>query len=354
MNAAKLILVQVLRRPQGALDMDGAAWSELIGQASAAGLLARVSLCLRRAGLWSRLPEGPRRHLRSAEILAARQQAQAQFEIAAIGQALVDLDGPVVLLKGAAYVALSHAAAAGRLLSDIDLMVPRALIGRAESALMMAGWVSAESDSYNQRYYREWMHEIPPMRHIRRGTVIDLHHTIVPPTARPNLDADLLFRDAIPVAGFPRLSVLSAQDRIVHAAAHLFLDGDLSRGLRDLSDISVSLQADVMDDPDRLRQLRRRAEALCVAPELDLAVHYVREIFGLGTEGKAPAGVGRFLFDRALMPEYPTCEDRWTPMARLFVFVRSHWLRMPLRLLVPHLLRKLRMRAQAAATQPAP
>ena len=38
--------------------------------------------------------------------------------------------------------------------------------------------------AYDQRYYREWMHELPPLLHVRRQTALDVHHAIAPETAR--------------------------------------------------------------------------------------------------------------------------------------------------------------------------
>ena len=47
-----------------------------------------------------------------------------------------------------------------------------------------------------------------------------------------------------------------------------------------------------------------------------------------------------FLFLRALLPDHASCDDFWTGLARWLLFVRSHWLRMPIYLLIPHLFRK--------------
>ena len=58
------------------------------------------------------------------------------------------------------------------------------------------------------------------------------------------------------------------------------------------------------------------------------------------------------LFHRALLPIHPSCDDHFTSAARLALYVRGHWLRMPPRLLVPHLARKAlrRVRGEGAAT----
>ena len=42
----------------------------------------------------------------------------------------------------------------------------------------------------------------------------------------------------------------------------------------------------------------------------------------------------------ALRPVHPSCHVPGEGLARWLLFVRSHWLRMPLQLLVPHLVRK--------------
>ena len=46
------------------------------------------------------------------------------------------------------------------------------------------------------------------------------------------------------------------------------------------------------------------------------------------------------LFMRALRPDHASCADFLTPAARWLLYVRSHYLRMPLPLLLRHLLHK--------------
>ena len=58
-------------------------------------------------------------------------------------------------------------------------------------------------------------------------------------------------------------------------------------------------------------------------------------------------GLMDFLYLRALRPNHPTCSDAWTPLARWMLYVRSHWLRMPLPMLIYHLARKALVREKA-------
>jgi hypothetical protein len=46
------------------------------------------------------------------------------------------------------------------------------------------------------------------------------------------------------------------------------------------------------------------------------------------------------LFGRALAPEHASCADGLTGLARELLYIRGHWLRMPLHLLLPHLFHK--------------
>jgi hypothetical protein len=47
-----------------------------------------------------------------------------------------------------------------------------------------------------------------------------------------------------------------------------------------------------------------------------------------------------FLFLRALRPDHPSCRLPWSGTALNLLYIRSHYLRMPLYLLLPHLARK--------------
>jgi len=46
------------------------------------------------------------------------------------------------------------------------------------------------------------------------------------------------------------------------------------------------------------------------------------------------------LFQRALVADHPMCVDRFTGLAMWLLYIRSHYLRMPFHLLIPHLLHK--------------
>ena len=99
-----------------------------------------------------------------------------RMELCALDQA-IPLSRQVVLLKGAAYILQGLEFSRGRMPNDVDLLVRRSDLDETESSLLLAGWESETTDAYDQRYYREWSHELPPMRFPGHALEIDLHHT---------------------------------------------------------------------------------------------------------------------------------------------------------------------------------
>ena len=357
------LLAHVLARPEIALRLTGAEWSEVVSQGSSCASLARLGQILESANLISVVPPGAIRHIRSAEVVVRRQFQQALFEMGNITEALRPIGTVPVLLKGAAYIALGIPAGEGRYLADIDIMVPKGIIGEAESALMMDGWIGVEQDAYNQRYYREWMHEIPPMRHMRRGTVIDLHHTILPLTASPKIDAEKLFKLARSVPGIPCLKVLCPVDMVLHSATHLFHEGEFERGLRDLTDLHMLLEHFGRTEPDFWSKLVPRAQELGLTRPLYYGFRYAGKFLGTPIprdveeqlSADSPSLMKRAVMDelfmRALAPDHPSCQDALAPAARFLLFVRGHWLRMPAYLLIPHLVRKFWMKGRSSKAE---
>jgi Uncharacterised nucleotidyltransferase len=349
MTAAQGLLVRALRTP-GEIDRWLLAdWDLLIRQARSADLLPRLAWLSRQSGVWDRLPDKVRSHLEAATVIAARQDQALRWELTCIAKALKSLPGPTILLKGAAYFAAGLPPAAGRLFSDIDLLVKKEQLPEAEADLMLNGWHAAQHSAYDQRYYRKWMHEIPPLQHVKRLSVIDLHHAILPVTARIKSDPSPLFSAARPLPDYPAFHVLGDADMVLHSATHLFSEGDFHHGLRDLVDLDALFRhfGPGFWREGFWRELEVREKLLGLSRPLYYAVRYCRAIMGtpvpedVGKSGR-PAFPDTMdaLFGRALAPDHPSCGDAFTGLARRLLYVRGHWLRMPMHLLVPHLFYK--------------
>jgi hypothetical protein len=342
-------------------------WEELLGQARRTRLLARLALHVERQGWQAAVPPGPRLYLEGALLAAERQRRQVRWEADRIRAALAGLPGPVVLLKGAAYAAAGLPPAQGRVFSDVDVMVPREQLGLAETSLVGGGWVHQALDAYDERYYRRWMHELPPLKHVWRHTWLDLHHTITPPTSRFRVDGRQLLARVRPLQPGAALAVLAPEDMVLHSAVHLMQEGEFHTGLRDLLDLDDLLRHFGAEPPFWSALLDRAQELRLEAPLFHVLIQ-VRRLFG--TEPPLPLrahaqALGRGPATRVLMPAllavalrppHPSCDTRASGPARMALYLRSHWLRMPWWQIGAHLARKawMRTRARLQHRQPDP
>ncbi len=257
-----------------------------------------------------------------------------------------------ILLKGGAYIWSKNSASKGRLFSDVDIMVRKPSLGDAERVLVHSGWIGSTLDGYDQRYYRQWMHEIPPLQHLKRQTTLDLHHTIIPPVSQPDFPSEKLWQQAIAIEGMPGLFTLSNMDMILHSAAHLFHEGEFDQGLRDLSDLDLLIREYILAGALWEKLLARAAE-LRLEDSLYYALNYTQKILltpvpdailqkaaKQGKFGDLHNQIMDLLFLAVFVPNHVTCRARGAAMARFLLFIRSHWIKMPWYLLFPHLIRK--------------
>jgi len=343
------LILLTFRNPNTINDLSLSDWDVLIRQARQGGLLSRLQALLDERGLIEQVPEQPRRHLDWAQAIAERHELAVQWEVAQISKALMQTGIPIVLLKGSAYVMAKLPTARGRIFSDIDIMVPKDRLNEVEAALMLHGWATTHHDAYDQHYYRTWMHELPPMQHVKRLTAIDVHHAILPETTAIHPDPAKLLSAAVRLDGSPELMTLAPLDMVLHSVTHLFYDGELENGLRDLLDID-SLLKEFSDTPSFWLKLIARATELELSRPLFYALRYAALLLDTHVPPETAlrlAGPKRLtlalmdsLFTRALLPDHTSCSDRLTGAARHLLYVRANWLRMPPLLLARHLFHK--------------
>ncbi|WP_420474466.1 nucleotidyltransferase family protein [Noviherbaspirillum sp. ST9] len=348
---AEPLVLQAFRQPHSIKALKLADWDLLIRQARRCNLLSSLQVMLDENDLLDSVPPQPREHLEWARIGAERHTQAVRWEVGHIVKALDGLGIPVMLLKGAAYVFAQLPAGRGRIFNDIDILVPEAHLGAVEASLMLHGWVSLHTDAYDQRYYRTWMHELPPMQHVKRETVIDVHHAIVPKTAPVHPDSALLLAAALPVDGTRSLTVLAPHDMLLHSAVHLFNDGEFDNGLRDLVDLH-RLITHFSQSPSFWPGLVPRAIQLQLSRPLFYALRYTRQLLDTpipddvmdaaeaGHPDRAMLALMDQLFTRALVPNHASCTDALTGTAKEMLYVRANWLRMPPLLLARHLFHK--------------
>ncbi len=329
-------LTKALADPSYVRTLDAGGWTALIAMARAERLDG--TLAWRLDGL--SLPPVVARVLAQSRANAEVGRTQALWEAEMARRALEPLGIATLLLKGTALVAAGLDAGQGRLIGDLDILVPRDRLDEAEAALLAAGWEWVKDDPYDSRYYRDHMHELPPLIHQTRDRMIDVHHTILPLTSRIRPDAKALIESAVPLE--KGLSILCPEDMIIHSVAHLFADGDLAGGLRNLWDID-RLVREFCGASGFWDRLLARAKLHQLPKSTARALRLSRHLYGTpvmaGWAMQARKG-DVFYLGRLLARDGWGRETRKS--LRFAFYVRSHWIRMPPLKLARHLWTKWR------------
>jgi hypothetical protein len=347
------LLLAALRQPATVLQWTAADWTAVLSMARRELVLGHLAAEIDSAGLLQDVPERARQQLQDGLRFAAHSHMQARHDCLYFSGLLRDLGCPVVVLKGSAYVLAGQPAAAGRLAGDLDMLVPRSWLGAVEMRLAEHGWRTSFKSDYDDQYYRLYAHELPPIVHESRSNVLDLHHSILPLTSRLKPKPAALIAAAQDV-GSTGLKILSREDQILHSATHLFYDGDLTGGLRNLHDVHRLVRPHSQDTAF-WQQLSARADLHDLKHPLFYALRYAQKY--LGTDVPAALlqklrttwlftpvmdAVVHIRLNHATTGPHPL----HVRLATFLLYLRSHWLRMPPRMLAKHLWTKFRMSRQ--------
>jgi hypothetical protein len=153
---------------------------------------------------------------------------------------------------------------------------------------------------------------------------------------------------------------LGPAEMVAHSATHLFNEGEFGRSLRDLVDLDLLLRH-FGSEAEFWTSLLSRARELDLARPVFYALRYAQRILGTPVPGPimaaaSAAGPGALmrpvmdaLFERALSAEDLEHPERAVAIARFMLYVRGHHLRLPPRMLLPHLVRKAVLRGASAS-----
>ena len=339
------LLARVLRDPATLDRLSPEAFARTIDVALRARLLGWLVEQVRVGHVPADSPEWLRDRLFTAVTLVTGYERSIRWEIDRLSRAFHETGQLWILLKGAGYIAAGLPPGAGRRVADIDILVPMRDLGAVERMLHEHGWEFSEIDAYDNRYYREWMHELPPMVHRDRRSIVDVHHGILPQTSRLKPSSERLIAQATTLG--TGIRVLCPAHMVLHAAAHLFHDGEIAGAIRDLVDLDQLLRWFGRDEAF-WRSLRRETPALDLARPAYYALRYARRWFGTPLPDDViaemaawapPAAVVRLmdtLVDRAVMGN----SARASRAAVFGLYVRSHWLKMPPLHVIRHLTKK--------------
>jgi hypothetical protein len=352
-------LVAAIRSPARLRELDLKAWEALLSCARRNGVLAFLASRAEACDALHDLPPFARDALSSARLSAARIGQLALWELDRVSRVLLPSSVTLVALKGAAYLLRGLPHASTRRMSDVDVMVRRDDLDRAEQALRAAGWSFANTDAYDELYYRRWSHELPPLQFPGRLLALDVHHTICPPASRLRPDPALMWARA-ERSGKEGVRLLCPEDSVLHAAVHLFFDSDFDSRFRELVDLHELVTA--FGRGDRFWPgLVDRATELGLGRPLYYALRALTDVLATPIPGSAmadteafapPAPVAAWMRRMLRTVLSPVDPEPWPPRhcTKLWLlYVRSHWLRMPAHALLPHLARKALRRPTSTA-----
>jgi hypothetical protein len=335
------LLIKLFLQPQFSRELTLSQWQSLLLILRKAQLLARYGLLFQQAEVLDDLPDQVRRHFLNALVLAERQHAQVKYEAEHLVGYLKGKCKFLIFLKGAGYTLSKSPASIGRVFSDIDILVDKASLRQVEQSLAIAGWFPQELDDYDEQYYREWAHEIPPVSHGSRGTVLDIHHNIVPLVSGRSVDVGMLIKNT--TALDDGVTVLCPVAMAMHSIIHLFFNEDFTSSFRDMTDLYMMLN----DRDDQFwQQLHILSEELGFSTELNMTLRYLQRLFDMKLSDAALQFLGKnpprylwlrdFIFDRVLLPDHHLLLIKFGGLASFLAFVRGHWLKMPMHMLFKH------------------
>lgn len=350
MNSSAHLLLRSLAHPHQLATLKTCDWEQLICLARRHGVSGRFAGLLNERAQLDSIPAEVAKQLTAESLVAEQRTLTARWEVECIKRALARIKTRIVLLKGAAYILAGIPCGNARMLSDVDILVSHADLAEVESALLAAGWASQADNTYDDAYFRRWMHELPPLQHTARGTVVDVHHNILPRISRLCPDADKLLTAAIDLHGHG-VAILAPADMLLHSIVHGFHNGEFDNALRDVLDVhELVTHFAARDETFWSHFLVRTAEFRFERPAY-YALTAAQEYFGTAVPastmrtltrsrpGRLQRQAVHWAIDRVLVPAAPP--DVAVRTAARVLQIRSHLNKMPIPTLTWHLANKL-------------
>ncbi len=339
-------LIRLFSNPEDALKLSLKEWQLVVLALRHQQLLARYAIRFKDFQVFESLHNYVKHHLINAEIVAEKQTLQVLFEARQLSKQLTKYNAQFIFLKGAGYSLSGHPVGAGRTYSDIDVLTAKEHIENIEKDLTLHGWLPEKMTDYDQKYYRTWAHEIPPMKHAERGTVLDIHHNIVPPVSNRAPDSSVFFNNVeLSESGH---WTFTKEAMTLHSLVHLFFNEDFKYGFRDLLDLHILMTTNA--DNTYWSKLVAMAKTSGFTGELYLACRYTQKILNT----PVPIEVYRelkpyrswtmpvldYIFLRLLSPNHPFFALPGYKLAAFLGFIRGHKLKMPFHILFFHTITK--------------
>lgn len=251
--------------------------SALVNEARQQSMLASVWSICQQHELWHLVAPEAQRHFFSGKVYADKQHLTCFNELRELCPALQGFQDDILFVKGIAYKLRGLNMAQGRLFSDLDLLVSKSNFMPCVEFLKTIGFLEAEQTDYDRHYYLNWSHQYPPLFHYLRGSSIDLHHAIIPVTAKTHIDVQDYILQAQDI-GLHNVKLPSDSYLFIHAAVHLFLQEETHKLVKDLCELN-ELGRELLIDEHCMAQLWQAAEKSKVSRVIYTAASVLSQLF---------------------------------------------------------------------------
>jgi len=225
------------------------------------------------------LAEQCRTDARAAAMRGLRMRA----ELSAVAALFVDAGIPVMALKGGHLAIQFYENVASRWMDDLDLLVHRKDIERAQALLEAVGY--RPQRELDLQVALSAHHHVAPLS--RGGCVIELHWSIVPPDQPVAIDVDALWSRSVPLSEeVPGMRALAINDLILHLCVHAACVHGLAMGFQPLIDIAEVCRAEEVD----WVSLQKDARDWRAARPVSLTLQLARELVGAAVPAPAEPG----------------------------------------------------------------
>lgn len=337
------LIFRIFSSPEILKSLSESEWNELLFQAYRINQVARLYAFIKHEQLAELIPNSLLWHFTSARQVALAHRRDYTYTLNKLATHLSALKAEVILLKGSAY-ALSETQKVGdgRLFSDIDIFVPHKHLAGAEQILAWSGWQFDKQDEYDMDYYRQWMHELPPMTHPTLPMSLDVHHHIVPIISRTAFALEPLLA-SIRETSISRFKTLLPEAQLIHTAMHMLTNDDVTNITRDLLDFYLNFSAH--NNPEFSTVLVELAQSTQTQAHVYRALRLIRDLFDVPFDKtlsdqifdcKHGDKIVDHLYRQLILDKVNQPDPNKVAYQQSLLWLRAHYLKMPLSILIKH------------------
>ena len=225
------------------------AWEEIIALALSHGVAPLLHRSLQASGGLAAISEPMRTRLNDERRATAFANLRRCAVFRDIALAFAQRDIPLIALKGLHLAELVYRDISLRPMDDVDILVPRAEVGKAVATLQRMGYGPEEEMSSSAEALLDFSHAVA-LEHRGLGILIELHWTLVKQGYGYEPPMEDIWRTAVPgKLADAEVPLMSPEFLLLHVCAHLACHHSFLLELRALCDIAEIVRAGILAVP---------------------------------------------------------------------------------------------------------